>query len=53
MKNLNLSFIALIFSSLLIGCGMKGPLYKADPQVEQKQQAVDKTEASNVAETKQ
>ena len=31
MKNLNLLLITLIFSSLLIGCGMKGPLYREAP----------------------
>jgi len=29
MKKLNLLLIPLIFSSLLIGCGIKGPLYRA------------------------
>ena len=29
MKKLNLLLIPLIFSSLLIGCGVKGPLYRA------------------------
>lgn len=28
MKKLNLLCISLLFSSLLIGCGMKGPLYR-------------------------
>lgn len=28
MKNLNLSLVALLFSSLLMGCGMTGPLYR-------------------------
>lgn len=31
MKKLNLSLIALVFSCLLVGCGMKGPLYKETP----------------------
>jgi len=31
MKNLNLSLIVLIFSSLLTGCGMSGPLYREKP----------------------
>lgn len=43
MKNLNLSLIALLFSSLLMGCGMSGPLYreaipapiKAQPKTDQ------------------
>tara|TARA_R110001583_G_scaffold99273_1_gene244568 strand:- start:13847 stop:14023 length:177 start_codon:yes stop_codon:yes gene_type:complete len=29
MKKLKLLLIPLFFSSLLIGCGMKGPLYRA------------------------
>jgi predicted small lipoprotein YifL len=29
MKKLNLLLIPVLFSSLLIGCGMKGPLYRA------------------------
>ena len=33
MKKLNLILIPLLFSSLLIGCGMKGPLYRA-PQTQ-------------------
>ncbi|WP_166739396.1 LPS translocon maturation chaperone LptM [Psychromonas algicola] len=38
MKNLNLLLVTLIFSSLLAGCGMKGPLYREaapSPKVEQ------------------
>jgi len=31
MKNINLSLLVLFCSSLLIGCGMKGPLYKEAP----------------------
>jgi predicted small lipoprotein YifL len=41
MKNLNLSLIVLLFSSLLIGCGMKGPLYREvspAPKAEEVQQ---------------
>ena len=41
MKNLNLLLVTLIFSSLLIGCGMKGPLYReATPssKIEQEKQ---------------
>ena len=47
MKNLNLSLIVLIFSSLLAGCGMSGQLYREAPATEkiQKQQ-------NNVAEEK-
>lgn len=29
MKKLTLLLIPLLFSSLLVGCGMKGPLYRA------------------------
>ena len=29
MKKLNLLLIPILFSSLLVGCGMKGPLYRA------------------------
>ena len=29
MKKLNLLLVPLLFSSLLIGCGMTGPLYRA------------------------
>ena len=36
MKKLNLLLIPVLFSSLLAGCGMKGPLYRAPekPKVE-------------------
>ncbi|MEJ6123762.1 lipoprotein [Vibrio sp. 2-Bac 85] len=37
MKKLNLSLIALLFSSLLIGCGMKGPLYREAPPAPKEQ----------------
>ena len=38
MKKFNLSLIVLLFSSLLVGCGMKGPLYRegSPPPVERK-----------------
>ncbi|WP_019616394.1 LPS translocon maturation chaperone LptM [Psychromonas ossibalaenae] len=42
MKNTNILLITLLFSSLLTGCGMKGPLYRApveQPQTETQQQA--------------
>ena len=52
MKNLNLSLIVLLFSSLLMGCGMKGPLYRVNPQVEHKEYVVDKKEDNNVADIK-
>ncbi len=29
MKNIKLLIVTFLFSSLLIGCGMKGPLYRA------------------------
>lgn len=39
MKNIKLLSTTLLFSSLLAGCGMSGPLYRvaepASPQVEQ------------------
>ena len=51
MKNLNLLLVTLIFSSLLVGCGMKGPLYReATPpsKIEQeKQQAINSQEVSD------
>ncbi len=40
MKKLNLLVITLLSSSLLIGCGMKGPLYRApETQTIEKQPA--------------
>jgi len=40
MKKLNLLLIPLLFSSLLVGCGMKGPLYRApETQAMEKQPA--------------
>ncbi|MCP4321126.1 MAG: lipoprotein [Psychromonas sp.] len=44
MKKLNLLLISVLFSSLLIGCGMKGPLYKA-PEIQpiKKQQTTPET----------
>ncbi|TEW53173.1 hypothetical protein E2R68_13535 [Psychromonas sp. RZ22] len=55
MKKLNLSLIALLFSSLLTGCGMSGPLYReAPPAVEkepvQTQQSVEKKEDQKITE---
>jgi len=42
MKKLNLLLIPLIFSSLLIGCGIKGPLYRApETQTIEKPQTTD------------
>ena len=37
MKKLNLSLIALLFSSLLMGCGMSGPLYREGPPALEKE----------------
>ena len=52
MKNIKLSLISLLFSGLLIGCGMKGPLYResssADPIKQVKsEQVIDKKENSS------
>ena len=53
MKKLNLLLIPLLFSSLLVGCGMKGPLYRAPETATIKKQVTtpDKelTEQSNTA----
>ena len=35
MKKLVLLLITVIFSSLLIGCGMRGPLYQAPQSADQ------------------
>jgi predicted small lipoprotein YifL len=40
MKNLNLSLIVLLFSSLLMGCGMKGPLYREAPPAPKAEKAL-------------
>ena len=60
MKNLNLSLIALLFSSLLMGCGLKGPLYREAPPATQEEQAqtqknqvTNTQEDSNVTETEE
>lgn len=44
MKKLNLMIISLLFSSLLIGCGMTGPLYRVpETQTIEKQQTEPET----------
>lgn len=45
MKKLNLIVIPVLFSSLLVGCGMKGPLYHAPdaPKQEKQQVTAEKT----------
>ena len=37
MKKFYLSISILLFSSLLTGCGMKGPLYQTPEKVEKQQ----------------
>lgn len=57
MKNLNLSLIVLLFSSLLIGCGMKGPLYRETPpataqeKIQKQQNNVTEAETTNALNT--
>ncbi|WP_193755623.1 lipoprotein [Psychromonas sp. psych-6C06] len=53
MKKLNLLLIPVLFSSLLVGCGMKGPLYRAPetPTVEKQPPAPEKTIAEQNSET--
>jgi len=44
MKKLHLLLVPMLFSSLLIGCGMKGPLYRApETQPIEKPQATPET----------
>ena len=44
MKKLNLLLISVLFSSLLIGCGMRGPLYKVpETQTIEKPEQTDRT----------
>ena len=50
MKNLNLSLIVLIFSSLLVGCGMSGQLYRETPPAPATEKIQKKQ--NNVAEEK-
>ncbi len=44
MKKLNLLLITVLFSSLLAGCGMRGPLYRAPetPTIEKQPTAPEK-----------
>lgn len=57
MKKLNLSLIALLFSSLLIGCGMKGPLYRETPpapvqeKIQEQQNNLAEAETTNALNT--
>ena len=53
MKKLNLLLMSLLFSGLLIGCGMKGPLYRAPDSQTIKEQVVkpESTENSDVTQT--
>lgn len=56
MKNIQLCIITLFFTSLLMGCGMKGPLYHApvkQPSATEKaelQSAQEKTEDTRESE---
>lgn len=53
MKNIQLFIVTLFFTSLLMGCGMKGPLYRA-PIKQPVSTSNEKTEAKqNSAETQQ
>ena len=46
MKNMKLLITTLVFSSLLVGCGMTGPLYRApEPTVQTKEQKTSTTES--------
>ncbi len=52
MKKLNLILIPMLFSSLLIGCGMKGPLYRApETQTIEKQTTPEKEVEEQTIET--
>jgi predicted small lipoprotein YifL len=56
MKNINLSLIALTFSSLLMGCGMKGPLYRETPPKQEQvvtKKITDTLEQNSVTETEE
>jgi predicted small lipoprotein YifL len=53
MKKLNLLLIPVLLSSLLIGCGVKGPLYRAStiekqPTTPEKEVAEPKIETENI-----
>jgi predicted small lipoprotein YifL len=53
MKKLNLFLIPVLFSSLLIGCGMKGPLYRAPEtqQIKEQPATPEKTLTEQTGET--
>jgi len=55
MKNINLSLITLLSLSLLIGCGMKGPLYQEAPKTAQaeEKQVTTITKNDKVTQTEQ
>lgn len=48
MKKLNLLLVPVLFSGLLVGCGMKGPLYRV-PET----QSIEKQTAAPVTQTEQ
>ena len=57
MKKLNLLLISVLFSSLLVGCGMKGPLYrvpetatikKTEPQIDEQNNKALEDESSAI-----
>jgi predicted small lipoprotein YifL len=51
MKNIKLLITTFIFSSLLVGCGMTGPLYRApEPTPQGKEQKAATTEAVEAKE---
>ncbi|MEH6454517.1 MAG: lipoprotein [Psychromonas sp.] len=53
MKNIKLLSMTLLFSSLLAGCGMTGPLYRETPPTPQvEQQKADSEENSEEATLK-
>lgn len=54
MKKLNLLLLPLFFSSLLVGCGMKGPLYRASETqtIEKKPITVEKEVEESLVEQK-
>ena len=52
MKNIKLLIITTLFSSLLIGCGMKGVLYRA-PTTQEKEPIIEEKEAQVESATKE
>lgn len=56
MKNIKLLVVSLLFSSLLAGCGMKGPLYRppvaqpTPPAMENTETQQDKTTTATTEE---